>query len=515
MKAEKLKHLKQILDSMTEREKTVLNDYLTSFDSRGKGYKPKTLILLQLLNKYDDLDDVYRLFKKKMPSDDAIRMNINRLKDKIGESLLLDINISHEDAYDEISRVRVEVAKKKLVALIYIGRGLRTEALELYDKVISLGSKYELYNEVIEVQYLKQQTIGLKFGKKEFDKLNDSIAFNEQCRTAFQNARKAYHEIILNYGFKGLNRSNPDPKYEQELEQKLNQLNADFKNTKSAQVGYYYNLLMIELNQVRRNIHQASKHCEHLVKTVKENPSVYHKRRLGIAYLNFSQNELFDFNFDSALAKALEGMACFPANSPNHSLGMELEFYAAFYSGKLAEAKEIITSLLTNEKLDQSDFRYAKWNYLLACVHFAEGNFSQVLLTLNEAHKMDKDREGWNIGIRVLSILNAIESEQFDYADSLIVNLRQFIKEALKEQAVRDRDRNILEILLNLRKNAYNFKETKEAKEDLLHKLEENSAENGWEIQSPELIVFQQWFDGKLAGKATFDFSRKSIYSSD
>lgn len=511
---DKLKYLKQILDKLDSREQTVLLDYLTSFDSRGKGYKPKTLILLQLLLKYPDIEDVHRLFKKKMVSEDAMRMVVFRLKEKIGESLLLDINIAHEDNYDEVSRARVEVAKKKLVAMIYTGRGLRAEALNLYDKVIDLSKKFEFYSDLIEALYAKQQAIGLKHGKKEFTKLDEEIAHNEVCRTAAQQARKTYHSIVLNYGFKGLSRGNTDKAYETELEQITEKLKNDAAATSSGQVSYYYNLLMIEYSQVKRNIAQASEYCQLLVDTVTNNPSVYHRRRLGIAYLNYSQNELFNFDFASAVEKAQLAKGYFVVNSPNHSLGAELEFYGEFYAGRIDEAESIITQLINNEKLEQSDFRYAKWNYLLACVYFVKGLYNKVILTLQEAHKMDKDREGWNLGIRTLTILYAIDNEQFDYADSLIANLRQFIKEALKEQTVRERDKTILDILLSLRKTAYNFKETAEAKALDIEKLSEDSIEYGWEMQSPELIVFQQWFENKLLGQAYKPvFEKEKVYS--
>ncbi len=513
MKEEKLKYLKQILDTLDKRELTVLGDYLTAFDSRSKGYKPKTLILFQLFQKYDDIADVYRLFKKKMPSEDAMRMTIYRLKEKIGESLLLDINISHEESYDELSRVRVDVAKKKLVALIYASRGLRAETIDMYNKVIELSKKYELYNDLVEVLYLKQRAIGLTQGKKEFEKLDKDIEHYEVCRAAFQRAGKIYHEIILNYGFKGLSHSGADKAYQAELENKLEQLKADYKATKSGQVGYYYNLLMIEYNQITDNIGKASKYCQRLVETVQDNPSVYHRRRLGIAYLNYCQNELFNFAFDSSLEKAHEAIPCFKDNSPNQSVAKEMEFYGHFYKGDMHQAEQVIAELLNNEKLEQSGFRYAKWSYLLACVNFINGVYNKTLLNLQDAHKMDKDREGWNIGIRVLTILYAIENEQHDYADSLIVNLRQFIKEGLKDQAVRERDKNILDILLQLRKTAYNFKETAESKQAELNSLYQEKPQLAWHIQSPELIVFHQWFASKLAGKKySPEYSKEAIF---
>jgi hypothetical protein len=137
-------------------------------------------------------------------------------------------------------------------------------------------------------------------------------------------------------------------------------------------------------------------------------------------------------------------------------------------------------------------------SYLLACVSFAKGEFRKVNLRLASSHHIEKDKEGWNIGSRVLSIMLAIEQSKFDLADSQIVNLRQFMKEGLKGTEIRPRDLLVLDVLIELRKKSYDFAEALSSSQEQLKLLCTNDLENGWAVQIPEMICFHTWFLDKL-----------------
>lgn len=512
MRKETLQHLKHIVNALSKNEKEVLVEYLKAFDSRSKGYKPRTLIMLDLLLKNDDLSKIDRALKKKFgaKSEDAMRMLAYRLKEKIGESLLLDMNIKREGVYDELSQARADIAKKKIIALIYVSRGIVQETLDLYDKIIEMAKKFEFYNDLIDTLALKQQSIGIRQGRKHYDKMTSEIDFYENSRKAAINATKTFYEVAMNYGFKGLNRNVPDPSYVTFLEEKLDVLKKDFEETSSALVGYYYYLISIEYNQVLNFGKKASEYCNYLVDLVKSNPSVYLKRRLGTAHLNYCQNELFNFEFETALTNAIEGKKCFNEGTFNHNISLELEFYSNFYLGKINEAAVVMERLIKNAKTERNEFELAKRNYLLACTYFAQQQFIKANRTLQFTSSAEKDKEGWNIGIRIFNIMNSIENEQFDQVDLLIMNLRQFIKEALKLKFVPERDKVILEILLELRKQGYDFERVAKSKRKQLEQLANIKGNHSWQIQSPELIVFHRWVVAKALDKLY-----KPVYASE
>ena len=503
MREETLQHLKHIVNALNKNEREVIVEYLKAFDTRSGGYKPKTLIILDLLLKNDDLSKVSKYLKKKFgaKSEDALRMMMFRLKEKIGESLVLDVNIMREGIYSELSQARANVAKKKIIALIYTSRGIAHETLELYDKIISLAKKFEFYNELIEVLMYKQQHQGIREGKKAYNKFTEEIEFYEKSRRAANDAVKAYYEVSLNWGFKGLNRNIPDPGYTIFLEEKLSKLKKDFEETSSAQVGYYYYTISVEYNQVLHFGKKASEYCNYLVDLVKNNPSINLKIRLGTVYLNYSQNELFNYEFDSALVNALEGKKCFNEGTYNYNNSLELEFYANVYSGNMKNATTTIETLIQNTKTDRSEFSTAKRNYLLACTYFAQKQFIKANRTLQFTSSAEKDKEGWNIGMRIFNIMNTVENSQYDQADLLIMNLRQFIKEALKLKFVPERDKIILEILLELRKQGYDFEKIIKTKHQQLEQLANAKGNHSWQIQSPELIVFHRWVVAKAKEK--------------
>lgn len=503
MREETLQHLKHIVNALNKNERDVLVEYLKVFDIRSGGYKPQTLILLDLLLKNDDLSKINKALKKKFgaKSDDALRMMAFRLKEKIGESLLLDLNIMREGAYDELSQARANIAKKKIIALIYISRGIAQETIDLYDKIIAMAKKFEFYGDLIDTLMLKQQYLGIRQGRKAYDKLTSEINFYEASRLAANNAIKAYYEVSMNFGFKGLNRNVPDPAYVTFLEEKLEKLRMDFEETSSALVGYYYYLISIEYNQVLHFGKKASEYCNYLVDLVKNNPSINLRIRLGIAHLNYSQNELFNYEYNAALENALEGKKCFKQGTFNYNSSLELEFYSNFYLGQTNEAVAVIETLIKNAKTERNEFELAKRNYLLACTYFVQKQFIKANRTLHFTASAEKDKEGWNIGIRILNIMNSIENGHFDQADLLVMNLRQFIKEALKLKFVPVRDKIILDILLELRKQGYNFEKVIKIKHQELEQLSNPKGNHVWEIQSPELIVFHRWVAAKAKEK--------------
>ena len=164
--------------------------------------------------------------------------------------------------------------------------------------------------------------------------------------------------------------------------------------------------------------------------------------------------------------------------------------------------------------IGRHDFTTFRSTICQACVSFAKGEFRKVNLRLASSHHIGKDKEGWNIGSRVLSIMLAIEREKFDLADTLIVNLRQFIREGVEGTDLRFRDTLILSILLELRKKSYDFPEVFELKEDVISKLAEDNYETGWILQTPEMICFHTWFIDKVNERSYQpNYSKEYIYA--
>ena len=501
---------------MDKNERTVLKNYLVSFESRKKGHKPKSLVLFELLEKYDDDDKVLSLLKKKMPSEDARRMVITRLREKMLASLSLDVNIAREEVYDERAQAQPKVLLGKLQGKILFSRGQRKMAYFVLDRAIALAKYYELYDDLVDM--LAEERIYIKAWKgsdKAFYDIANEIENYSACRDAANMARQYFEEVIMRYGFKGLNRLAADPKQLNFLKERIDNLEKAFEATSSATVGYYYYFLLVEYNQLQNKLSDASNALSKLAQMLENNPAIKRKVRQASVHLNLGANDLWLHRFEEAKTQFEVSLTFIRENTRNHAVISELLFYSQFYAGQLDEAEETLESLVESKHVDQSDFRRAVRSYLLACVSFAKGEFRKVNLRIADSHKIGEDKEGWNIGSRVLSIMLAIEREKFDYADSQIINLRQFMREGLKGVEVRKRDKLILETLVELRKKSYDFEVVAEVKQDVLQVLSMNDPESGWLVQTPEMICFHTWFNDKLNERSyQVNYSTDYLFSS-
>ena len=123
------------------------------------------------------------------------------------------------------------------------------------------------------------------------------------------------------------------------------------------------------------------------------------------------------------------------------------------------------------------------------------------MLDRNQVAEIEKDKEGWNLGKRVLTIINRIEANDFESADLQVMNLEKFIKRILKFRHVRKRDVVILRILIKLINEGFDFTKVYEQRKRYFDLLESNDAEHAWKIKSPEVIVFHEWYKAKMEKK--------------
>lgn len=496
-----LEQLRSIHFMMDKNERAALRNYLVGFESRKKGHKPKSLILLDLMEKYEDDGKVLQLLKKKIPSGDAQRMVMIRLREKMLASLSLDFNLVRDENYDEQAQARADVILGKLQGGLLLGRGQRKLGFYVLDRSISKAKEYEFFDDLVDMLSMKRQLVKAFTGKdKAFYDLIVEIEKYAKCRDAANLSKQYFEEITMRYGFKGLSRLPVDQSQLTFLKERIDQLKSSFQNTESATVGYYYYFLLVEYHQLQSNLEDASSALSNLISLLEDNPSIRRKVRLASMHLNLGANDLWRYRFDEAKSEFETSLTFVRQNTRNHAVITELLFYSLFYSGKLDEAESVLESIVESKNIDQGDFRRAVRSYLLACVSFAKGDFRRVTSRLSESHHIGQDKEGWNVGSRVLEIMLAIERKNYDYADSQIVNLRQFMREGLKGIEIRKRDKLILEVLVELRKKSYDFQLVVNQKTEVLQQLFSEDLEIGWLLQTPEMICFHTWFMDKYRG---------------
>ena len=489
--------LKALVSKLTTGEISTAKKFLVAFDSNVTRNKNKAAALFKLLLSKPTID--LEKAKKKISAevdDRSFDRQITRLREKLLESLLLDINTTKRDVYSDWYINRVQMRKKIVQAYSIMQRGLHKEAMRLFEKTIEKGKEYELYPELVEALTVVQRQLGLRKGKKYYEEYIEQINFYQRCHEAVERGMDwTYKHFIYEVDFQGLNNDRVGMLMEGILD-----MQNEYEYTKSANVGRHLYSLLQEYYLAQEDFDECIKCGLDLVSLIKESPAIYMPLRLGIAYADLADNELFRFNFEAACNYALRAQASYTNKSGrNFNFAKEIEFRTYFYRGELNSSLKAIDELISETESEVSPFQYNKRAYLKAMVLFLKGEFKQSFFQLQDTRDLEDDKEGWYFGIRLLSIQCLIEMDLLDNAIAQIEALRKHVERY--SDVIRKRDLNIYRILRELEKNSFDFNKVYEKSLIQLKEISQNTKEYRWEVKTPEMIVFQDWFMAKKEGK--------------
>lgn len=489
----KLKELSSIISSLNEDEVKTLQRYLHCFDNIHENHEPKGERLLNLL--IHDNQSELKLFEKKFTKP-AFSMLVMRLYDKVLDTLVFDVNIKRPDSYSDIGLAKLVVRKRILYTQALVKKNQILESISLYQKNIATAKEFELYDELLVAMYELQNLYAAMSRLQEFDALNKEIEHYEEVR---QKVKKAY--LMFNgYGLKQT--INPeDTSVITELENILPQLKTYYLLSKSSQAAWFYYRLNIDYCQAKQNYLEGYNSCQSLLKLQQENPAIKSDIYMAITYKMLSQFNLYLYHFEEALVSILKAQNFDRKTKHNLNLSYETEFFANFYKGAHQDARYIMNELAEKTNREENEFSYSKYSYYSACCSFIEQSYSEANKKLAETKEIEKDKEGWNIAVRILGIMNQIENEDFDLADSRIESMRKHIERTMKEKDIRPRFVIILRILRDLMNSSFDFKQIWATRQNYFESLANDNDETyRWKILSPELIRFDFWFEAKAKG---------------
>lgn len=489
--------LKALLKGMRTEEIKVARRFVVSFDSNVTARANKSLMVLNLL--VDKPDTTREKAKKKLgagQNDSSFDRLLKRLKEKVLESLLLSVNIDRKDAYSDLFMHKYRVRKQLMELNILTGRGIVSEGDQIVSKIVSTCKKYELFDELVEVlQYESFRQVMKRKDPEETEQTERELNFYKGSRDAVVKALRWYYRYFGEVERTGLNRKNMAL-----LMEAINDLTSEYKATKSFNVLYFALLLVSEYYNIIGGYKRSIAVGLRMAEIIQNNPAIYLDRRVGSAYMVVVEQEIGIFDFEQAIEHAQLSKQYFKSVNYNYTLSMEWELKALYYCGKATESFMVVNELLRLTNANHFPFHFSRRNYFNACILFVLRDFKKCNFVLHDTRELDKDREGWNIGIRVLSILSHIEQEQYDNADAQIESLRKHISRVKKEHDVRPRDIIIHRVLQQLEKNSYDFGATITKSAADLKQLATAEKGYSWEVNIPEMVVFHHWVQDKANG---------------
>ncbi|MFN8715094.1 MAG: tetratricopeptide repeat protein [Bacteroidota bacterium] len=502
-KQSELDKLHHLLHALNRQQIKVLKKYLVGFTTRNES-ETKMLELAKLLldrkQGPPDLDYCSKVIYQ-APRDSRIDKLKTRLYNKVLDSLAIDINIQRDEYEDEIHPISIKLKKKSTILQIIRFTPLReTLGLELLNDIITIAKKYELY--YILLDHLQQLKLlkSWREGPKAFYKYQEEIEYYEKCNKASLKAQDNYYKMITNAGFSA--NKNID-KQSEILLQYVSESKYDYHQTNSPNVGYYLRLFEIAYYQSVFDYEKAKNAGIAMLSLIENNISVYRKSRMGFAWGNISECDIYLGNYPDALISARKSLEFIAPYSADYYVNKQLELDIQLLNGDLENAQQILQELLKTNRLKQGDFRIAKFAYYEACVHFRLGHFKECSRQLSLKYELSKDKLGWEIAIRILRIMTMIELNRHDEAQPMVGNLQKHIERNARKADVNERDRLVLKLFRELDKGGFRFDSLSKATRDILAKLSETDKPWSWKPLSPELIPVHTWLLGKIPEQST------------
>ncbi len=490
--------IKDLLKKCSSEELKTFSAYLRAFDPGTGKYRSKSVQLLELLRKKATLDEdgvCIKLYGNSQPkSKQAFKRLLSRFKGKLYECLTLDVNIYREGKFTELTQYRAEILKITLYNSVLRGKVDNREFLKMVERGITLAKNFELYHELINLLSIKNHFLRVLAKFESLKKIDNEIDFYMNGQRAIQRATDWHHLLILNAGAKAGGYSNFD-----DFEKAIEEMKNDYSLYKAANIKYFSLIIQMEYAHKMHDYGLAEKISYEQIELYKTSPAIYLKVRLASAYLNLGNNQMFLYKFNDAINNIRKSYPFYQNQPFNLGIAKEIEFYVHFYAGNLNDAEELISHLIRAS--GSTSFQIEKRNFLLANVLVLKKHNREAHRLLQETKEIEKDKEGWNLGIRILSIINQLEGDKLDLADMNIESMRKHIDRTAKLKAVRKRDVVILKLLTRLGRNSFQFKQVYKKYKAQFDLLESNDPEYRWEMRTHEMIVFHHWFKAKAIGK--------------
>ncbi len=492
-------HIVKFIQSLNAKEIQVVDDHIQSIYllSGSNSDESKQLKLFRYITQNNERQLPDTELTKEVSTANLASLKY-LLSEKIYDALLLNKHIENKTVFNPREQI-VFTLKKKILLIKTLYRTLnqgRTETVSfLLAETIKTAKKNEVFDVLIEALILQKYYKAIRTGFEEFDNINTEISFFDHCFKCVQYANDAYYRLILNREFV---KSLSEKELEKHLQVSISQMEIDFRKTKSQEINYFKHIFHIALYEHKKNYKEAINYCKKLLLLVKNSPVIYSKDRIGFAMGNLSMFSTYNENYKAAALNAQNAQKFHIPNSMTFLIIQEQEFFAHFYGKNYKQAIKCSEEMLQHSLVDTGGYRKSKFIYYEACVLFATKHHKEALQLLNKSLEIEKDKTGWNIALRILTILVFIELNKINEASRALEALRKYMERLTKSDKVKSRDTLIIKLLREIEKDGFKISNQNNTALKILKELsdKDKNKANSWNYYTPELIPFHEWVKG-------------------
>lgn len=440
--------------------------------------------------------------------------NINNLEDVDFYINIIDISLNFlsrsyllsPGVQENIFNNKIVVFRLNLLSQVLRIRGAFILFEKVNNKAIHFAQKNELYSELAEALFQKQIYLIYKGKNSESKNIEDQIqkAINFDFKL---NESKIIRNCVSNISI-STNRNKTDL-----IKEQLIKLCEIYNNYNSNVIRSILLLIQTEYLKTKSNFGRIQFLQEKLERLLKENKYLYSKKRLLIIQENISISYLKKLDFNKSFEKIKKSDKEF--EGINKLFHFENRFNLLFFLGKYTELILSYNNINKGENLSDFQFFNSFIKFLYSLSNLVLNKPKEALAYLEDLKELEKDKEGWNVWIRIYRILIHIEMRKHDLVDHEIESFRKYIERRNKANKLRERDLLANQLIQQLKKETYDFNKTVNNNPMLMKKLSSVEPEMRWEVESPEKILLHEWFFAKAENRKyspDFDPYRKQIH---
>ena len=453
--------------------------------------EPKVLELLDLIRKspgsnakslsqllYDD------------PASKAFIMLKARLLSRLADTFLLSDYLGLLESESKIFNDVTELRKKLILAGLFRKKGWHELANEFYETVRKRGRELDRPELVLSASLELRSYFGV-LGHPEVFKLEEEI------RQLFLKYELDADAAGLQPEIYAISRNRPSAIQEvvEIMQKRIEEFEQRFSVIDSPRARITF--LSYRLTNAGKNdqFEELNKLFTEFERLIKEHPGIAEPQRTGLIYTRYAENLLRLYHFKEALTYCSKSLEFHSPSRINYHLTKTLSGLCEIYLNNPVSAVMHFKEVLDFSGLSRYPDCEETSRYRMASAHFLLKEFRQATKDLGHLEVLLKDKEGWNLGVRILEILILIETEEYYTIKS---KLDAFRKHFAKYPDYLGNWEYQYRILNKLDLCNYDFKVFAGKNKKLIDELIENYT---WRPLSSEVIPFVSWLISKLEKK--------------
>ncbi|MGL4598627.1 MAG: hypothetical protein ACRCYO_14010 [Bacteroidia bacterium] len=478
-----LNQLKHLINIMSPDELRLARKYVDFL--HAPDYDSKSSQLLNILLRKPDSEEI-EIRKNLKETVAGLTKLVERLIEKLGHALSSEFNMGEKSKLPLALKVERDIYSKLIQVQIYRSRGATHLMMRLLNQMVNQAVSIEHYELARKALYIKRDEVLIREGDSEAKKIEQKISYYEGCEKLLMESNSRKIKLFTEYT------STSNAINYEYWEQELVFFESASDTTKSDTIAYLWGQAKTTFSTLICDYTASEREAYALLRLVKSSLLLNKPKFIGIANLFIAQAKLYGGMYASALDHLDAAKQKFPLNSYNYCLSEELEFHIHFFDGNYDSAEKRIKAIIQNPAYTKSEFLESKKEFLLACCLFAKENYQEAMFIILRLSKIQLDKGGWNLGIRILKALIFIETDDYDNLLPHLVSYERDLMRVKKKETLRKRELVIYKLFNDYAKHK-SFTRLAKDRAVELELLAGELPEYRWHKHGHELIPVHLW----------------------